>query len=38
MNNDFTKTMNYPLYLEDIAKFCACFGITSEELADYLFD
>lgn len=30
--------MKLPFYIVDVALFCACFGITSEELADYLFD
>lgn len=30
--------MKLPFYLEDIALFCACFGLTVEDLAEYLFD
>lgn len=30
--------MKLPFYMVDIAKFCACFGITVEELVDYMFD
>lgn len=37
MNNGFTETMKCPFYLEDIALFCACFGIKANEL-DERFD
>lgn len=30
--------MKLPFNMSDIALFCACFGLTANELADYLFD
>ena len=30
--------MKLPFNMSNIALFCACFGLTVEDLADYLFD
>lgn len=38
MNNDFTETMKCPFYLRDIALFCAAFGLSADDLMDYLFE
>ena len=38
MNNDFTKTMNYPFYLEELALFCAIFGLNTGDLTGYLLE
>jgi hypothetical protein len=37
MNTDFTETMKCPFYLEDIALFCSCFGLTVDDLIGILF-
>lgn len=30
--------MKLPFYIEDIALFCACFGLNAGDLADYLLE
>lgn len=30
--------MEIPFYMTDIAKFMACFGLSIDDLADYLFE
>ena len=30
--------MELPFYMNDIALFCACFGLNADDLADYLLE